>query len=82
MRSNLASGCRLMSWAARRDECKAELEYRIEPGSLIFTTCGALVGGAAGGACQYPTPALQDSSVSTIVKLSCQRKSLPACVYS
>jgi putative proteasome-type protease len=36
MRSNLSVGLPLVVMVARRDECKAELEYRIEPGEPYF----------------------------------------------
>src|SRR4029077_1598352 len=36
MRSNLSVGLPLDVLVARRDECKAELEYRIEPGEPYF----------------------------------------------
>jgi len=36
MRSNLTVGLPLDVLIARRDECNAELEYRIEPGEPYF----------------------------------------------
>jgi putative proteasome-type protease len=66
MRSNLSVGLPLDCLVARRDDCDAELNTASSRGALFPRPAGALVGSAAGAHCQYPTPALQDGSLSTV----------------